>query len=271
MQNNFAIVDWFGYNLSPQERLHIIKEAGFSGVLLLWADYFDSDYKRFPEYARNTGLHIENAHAPYMNANALWEDTITGQEACQEIILCVEDCATYNIPTLVMHPENKSGMETVDLPGDFTLGIERMKRIIDTAERLNVNVAVENMSRPEYLDCIFKNIQSERLGFCFDSGHYNVFMPKYDILGLYGDRLMALHLHDNDGKSDWHSLPYSGNVGWDNIADSLMDIPYNGAIALEVGNAKFEHIEKPQDFLRLAIESAERIAARLKSIFRENV
>lgn len=256
---NLSIVDWFGYNLSPHDRMRYIKEAGFSGILLLWADYFDEDYKLFPEYARNAGLYVENVHAPYMNANAFWEDTISGQEAYQEIVTCVEDCAVHNIPTLVMHPENKNGTETVEPPCNFSIGIERMKRIIDTAERLSVNIAVENMSRPEYLGRIFNNIQSERLGFCFDSGHCNVFTPDIDLLSLYGDKLMALHLHDNNGAEDWHSLPFSGNVNWTDIAIKLKRVSYNGAITLEVGNKRFKHIDNPNEFLSLAVESAERM------------
>ena len=38
---NLSIVDRFGYNLSPHDRMRLIKRAGFDGVLLLWADYFD--------------------------------------------------------------------------------------------------------------------------------------------------------------------------------------------------------------------------------------
>ena len=256
---NLSIVDWFGYDLSPQDRMRFIKEAGFDGVLLLWADYFDKDYTRFPEYARNAGLYVENAHAPYMNANDLWKDTINGQNACKQLILCIEDCAAHSIPTLVMHPENKSGTETVDLPVDFTVGIERMKRIIDTAERMNINVAVENMSRHEYLDCIFRSIQSDRLGFCFDSGHCNVFKPEHDLLTEYGHKLMSLHLHDNDGADDWHSLPFSGNIRWDEMASKLRAVSYSGAVALEIGIKRFEHITTPDAFLKLAVESAERI------------
>jgi len=255
---DLAIVDWFGYNLSPQDRMRLIKEAGFSGVLLLWADYFDKDYKRFPEYAGKAGLHVENAHAPYLNANDLWEDTVDGQEACGQLVSCVRDCAAYGIPTLVMHPENKRGTETACLPADFTVGIERFRCIIDAAERLNVNVAVENMSRREYLDCIFQSIRSDRLKFCFDSGHCNVFTPEHDLLTEYGDKLAALHLHDNNGADDWHSLPFSGGIGWDDIARRLRRAAFNGAVALEVGNKRFERIEEPDEFLSLAYESAER-------------
>ena len=96
--------------------MRLIKEAGFSGVLLLWADYFDKDYTRFPEYARKVGLCVENAHAPYMNANDLWKDTINGRNACEQLISCVEDCAAHSIPTLVMHPKIKMGQNRLICP-----------------------------------------------------------------------------------------------------------------------------------------------------------
>jgi len=257
-----SIVDWFGYELTPRDRMRIIKEAGFSSVMLLWADYFDGDYRLFPEYARNAGLVIDNVHAPYLGANHLWEDTIDGQEAFKVICMCVEDCAAYNVSTMVMHPENKNGTETVSPPCEFTFGIERMKRIVDIAECFNVNIAVENMSRPEYLERIFHDIQSERIGFCFDSGHCNIFTPDYDFLSIYGDKLMAIHLHDNNGTADWHALPFTGNIIWRDIGLKLEALSYKGPIALEVGNSKYEHIEKPEEFLKLAIECAERIFAR---------
>ncbi len=110
---NLSIVDYFGYNLPPQERLRLIKEAGFSSVMLLWADYYDKDYKQFPEYASKICLKIENAHAPYLRANDLWKDTLDGQAAFDELAACIEECAACGIQTVVMHPENKSGTETV--------------------------------------------------------------------------------------------------------------------------------------------------------------
>ena len=40
-----TICDYFGYDRSPRGRMKAIKQAGFDGVILLWADYFDKDYK----------------------------------------------------------------------------------------------------------------------------------------------------------------------------------------------------------------------------------
>ena len=250
----YTIVDYFGYNLTPQERMRTIKSAGFDGVILLWADYFDADYKEFPKYAEKEGLYIENTHAPYMQANSIWEDNIEGEEYTSHIARCIEDCSKYNIPTLVVHPINGK----TPLP-NANIGLERFKRIIDFAEKFNINIAIENQGNPEYIDFVFKNIQSSKLYFCFDSGHEKYYSPQLDLLDLYGDKLIALHLHDNNGKEDSHSLPFAGAVDWYKISTKLKSINYNGAIALETLNKGFENIEDPVEFLMLALDSAKKV------------
>jgi sugar phosphate isomerase/epimerase len=73
-------------------------------------------------------------------------------------------------------------------------------------------IALENLRKPEYLDFLFDNIKSDKLKFCYDSGHNNCFTPEIDCLGKYGDKLIALHLHDNDGTCDQHLLPFNGTM-----------------------------------------------------------
>jgi len=258
---DFTIVDYFGYNLPSQKRFKLIKEAGFNGISgLLWQNDFDSDYQLFPKYADDNDLFIETIHAPYNGVNDIWIDNEVGHNFMERIIKLVSVCSLYKIPTLVLHPEHKNKNKHSELPDNFNIGLDRIKKMIEEAERLNINIAIENMCRPEYLDVIFSNIKSKRLGFCFDSGHWNIFMPYIDLLSLYGDKLMALHLHDNDGKEDWHALPLSGNINWNDIAKILRGIKYNGAISLEVGNKTLEHISEPGDFLKIAYE-------RLRKIF----
>jgi sugar phosphate isomerase/epimerase len=50
-----------------------------------------------------------------------------------------------------------------------------------------------------------------------------------------GDRIKALHVHDNDGKNDTHTLPYasSGVMDWDKITDALREIGYQGDLTYE--------------------------------------
>ena len=251
---NYTIVDYFGYPLSPQERMRAIKQAGFDGVILLWADYFDADYQEFPKYAEKEGLYVENAHAPYLQSNSIWENTIEGQEYTDQIIRCVQDCSAFQIPTLVLHPINGKTL----LP-ENNIGIDRFKRIIETAEKFGVNIAIENQGNPEYLDLVFRNVKSDRLCFCFDSGHENFYSPDLDLLELYGEKLIALHLHDNNGEEDAHALPFTGHVRRERIANHLRKIHYTGAIALETLNKGFESVENPVEFLRIALDRAKKI------------
>ena len=250
----YTIVDYFGYDLSPRDRMSTIKQAGFDGVILLWADYFDKDYQAFPSYAEEAGLFVENAHAPYQGAGAIWVDTLEGQAYTEQIIRCLEECRDHGIPTLVMHPINGR----TPLP-DRSIGLERFKRICDAAERTGVNIAIENQGNADYIGYVFEHVQSERLRFCFDSGHERFYSPDVDLLSLYGDRLIALHLHDNDGHEDAHALPFTGSVHWPRIASALERIGYQGAIALEVQNKGFEAIQDPVAVLSLALNRAKMI------------
>ena len=58
---------------------------------MLWAGYFDSDYKKFPKYTEKEGLFVENAHAPYMQTNSIWGDNAAGDEYTVQLIECIRD------------------------------------------------------------------------------------------------------------------------------------------------------------------------------------
>lgn len=254
----YTIVDYFGYNLTPCERMRCIREAGFDGVILLWADYFDPDYRDFPKYAAREGLFVENTHAPYQYANDVWKDSPAGETYTEHILSCIRDCHTYGIPTLVLHPINGS----TPLPENPEPGLERFRRMADLAEKLSVNLAVENQGNPAYVDLVLGKVESDRLFFCWDSGHENYFSPERDLIADYGKRLKALHLHDNNGTDDAHALPFTyapedGGVNWNRIHDRL--VSYEGAVALETLNRGYEYITDPVEFLRLALERAKKI------------
>ena len=252
----YTIVDYFGYDLSPAARMKAIKQAGFDGVILLWADYFDADYKKFPEYASLEGLFVENAHAPYLPANTVWQDTEDGRAYTENIISCLKDCAENGVPTLVIHAGN--GTEALEKKSLAT-GLYRFEKMTEAAEKFNVNLAVENQGNSEYVGAVLDNIFSEKLRFCFDSGHENFYSPTVNLLDLYGERLCALHLHDNDGTEDAHKLPFSGNINWQKISKKLTELRYTGAIALETLNKGFEEISDPVEFLSLALSRAKMI------------
>jgi sugar phosphate isomerase/epimerase len=248
---NLSIYDWFGYEIPYSERYRLIKKVGFDSVVLWWSEAFNrSDYRLAPPFAREAGLLIENIHAPFESINDLWLDNAAGEDICNVLLRCVEDCTAFEIPAMVMHLSGGAAPPPVS-----ELGLNRIERIAELAEKLNVNVALENLRNVPHLDSVLSQIDSAHIGFCYDSGHHNCRNPQEDLLGKHGARLMALHLHDNDGSDDQHRLPFDGTIDWKSVMRNIAAAGYKGTTALEVMNWGCENLS-PEEFLQLAFERA---------------
>lgn len=254
-----AIYDWFGYELPIKERYRLIKEAGFDGVLLWWSDGFGrdcfglNDYRNGPQIAREAGLFIENIHTPVQNQNDLWLDNLDGETLTNCYLQCVADCAEFEIPTMVVH------LPSEDNPYN-QLGLDRIKRITEKAEQLGVQVALENLRNFANLAYVLEQVDSPRIGFCYDCCHHNNYNPDHDLLSLYGQRLMALHLHDNGGSYAQHQLPFDGMIDWSTAMKKIAETGYSGATAIEAMNWDYKDLSV-EEFLREAFERAKRLEA----------
>nr|WP_092071730.1 sugar phosphate isomerase/epimerase family protein [Dendrosporobacter quercicolus]NSL49482.1 sugar phosphate isomerase/epimerase [Dendrosporobacter quercicolus DSM 1736]SDM29838.1 Sugar phosphate isomerase/epimerase [Dendrosporobacter quercicolus] len=254
-----SIFSWFGFPIPMDKRFKMIKAAGFDGVLLWWSDEHaavDGDKAVQPALARENGLCVENIHAPFEGINCLWTDGRQGDEFEQVLANCINESAVHEIPTVVMHLSAGEHLQKTN-----QTGLDRIKRLVELAERKNVNIALENLRRLEYLHFILDNIQSDRLGFCYDSGHEYCYNREADLLTQYGARLMAVHIHDNDGVHDLHKVPGEGSVDWKAVVAKLKKSVYRGAVALEVTNkfSKYGDTETPEWFLRRAFQSAKKL------------
>lgn len=215
-----GIFSFFGFDLPIEERLQLIKETGFDAVSLWWGD---EDRNNQPDMAREFGLNIDNIHVPFGNPdpNQLWLDGYEGDDYQKLIISCIEDCKRHDISTAVIH------LTRFRYNVDVTeLGIKRIEKIVNTAERNNIKLAFENLAYNEHLDKVFENFPSPYVGFCYDSGHENIVRyytknPEYDCLSLYSDKLFALHINDNYGDGDTHAIPFNGTIDWTNRMNTL--------------------------------------------------
>ena len=91
-------------------------------------------------------------------------------------------------------------------------------------------------------------IAGEKLfGFCLDTGHLLLLsLDVYDCIVALGDRIVALHIHDNNGVDDEHVLPYTGVLNWSRFIKGLREISYKGTINFETCGA---HRKFPKELL----------------------
>ena len=247
-----AIYDWFGYDLPHKERYRLMKEAGFDSVLLWWSEHFGrGDYREGPQLAREAGLFIENIHAPIHIQNTLWSDNLDGEAVTASYLQCITDCAEFEIPTMVVHLPDENHPHTI-------LGLDRVKRITEKAEQLGVNVALENLHNLTNLAYVLEQVDSRRIGYCYDCGHHYRYYPDHDLLARYGSRLMAIHLHDDNGNHAQHGLPLDGSIDWSTTMRKIAKTGYTGATAIEAMNWDYEHLSA-KAFLDRAFAQGKRL------------
>ena len=94
--------------------------------------------------------------------------------------------------------------------------LDTWARVMDSASKTGMRVAVENVfdEDPEALSMLIEKVNSPDFGFCFDTGHFNIFstVPMEQWFDNLGKRLVEVHLHDNDGTDDFHWALGRGDI-----------------------------------------------------------
>ena len=230
-----AMAGWFGYPLELNDRLRLIREAGFTGVLLWWAveSTYEPPVPQKMETAARYGLTVENAHLQFAHMNTLWLDGYEGEHYLAELIGLVAEAGRYGVPTLVVH------LTRTTTPPPFSeIGFSRFLRLCDAAERANVRLAFENLRAVDRLYDFMAKVDAPHVGVCFDAGHNHCFSPDRRVCRDFADRIFAVHLHDNDGTRDAHNIPGDGTIDWAQVRRELLDAAYTGAWSLEIEHAQ---------------------------------
>ena len=226
-----AITSSAGHESFPlSERLRMYRETGFDSVML-WLGRNIAGMTPDEQFAviRKAGTEVENCHGDYRGINSLWVPGDAGEVFVDGCIGDIEACARNGVSRYVFHLS--SGLPA---PSFSAVGEERLGRLVLAAERCGVSIAFENLRSGELLKKTMTLFSSSSYaGFCYDSGHQHCFTPDTDWLSLYGDRLLAVHLHDNNGDRDAHLLPGDGNICFSSVCEKLKRFSYRYAIGIE--------------------------------------
>lgn len=210
---------YYGYNTPKEERAKLIKDIGFDCVMTNQDERFNNENGTIEEQMelfKQNGLGVSSLHNRYISAELhnFWEDNAEGERLEKVLVSDILAAKKYGFKCVVVH-----------MIGNYSkVGEERLKKILDLCRETNIYLAVENINYPKIFFDIFENIHDPYLKFCYDSGHNNCFDPEYDYLENFKDKLVCLHLHDNSGKADDHTLKKFGTIDWDKIARKLAKI-----------------------------------------------
>lgn len=230
MREIAVVINNANQNVTPEETIKTVKEAGFKNVFLQW---YNLDWKCKQEQqlklARELGLNVIFIHLGYQGINDLWLPGKKGDELIEGYKKDIQLAKENNIPMVIMHLT--SGKEA---PNYDEVGLTRIQTLCDYAETLGIKIAFENTKIKGYLEYILTNIKNKNIGICYDSGHCHVHFKDEFPYELSKNRILAAHLHDNDQSDDLHLLPFDGTIDWTKVMKKLKECEYQGPITLEL-------------------------------------
>jgi sugar phosphate isomerase/epimerase len=113
-----------------------------------------------------------------------------------------------------------------------------LSRLVKIGKKYSLDVMVENtpgmFSKSLVLNYVFRKVPD--LKFHLDIGHANIGAVNQTpvLIKKFSNRLVHVHISDNNGKSDQHLPLGKGTVKWDTVLKSLKDSGYDGTITLEI-------------------------------------
>ena len=176
----YSMFSWFGYFMKFEDRIKIIADAGFEEAMISWEDEFEPwalKKEEFPELVRKNGLEITNIRAPFIGYSDIW--TASRMEIKPKLQLFkdyLKDCQAFEIPVMVMHTNDLDEFEP-----DLDKGLAFFSELADAAEKYDVDLAVENVSRQHLLCYLLDQIDAPRFGMCYDSSHDFLEVPGYHL------------------------------------------------------------------------------------------
>ena len=242
------------FNIDP----HLPGAAITKGPL---TDFFDRSVEELIDYYRPVkdaadrhGIAFGQMHAPF----PLWVQDKPEVNAYMITVVdkCAALCQYLHCPALVVHPITRPTKEE-----EWEVNMAMYRAMIPTGKKYGVKLCLENLPHGargrtvegiccdaaevcKYLDTLNAEAGEEIFGFCFDLGHANILgLRVRDFLKGIGPRLTILHLHDNNGQSDWHTAPYTCISGayystdWEGLLQGLTEIGYRGTLNFETFRA----------------------------------
>lgn len=191
--------------------------------------------------AREAGIEIIQTHGPWR-----WPPKDAAEEDRAErfaaMSRALRGTAQLGCRYMAIHPVMPFGADANPDPERFrAINLDYYGRLTRVAEQEGVVLCLENMpmpaltlARPAEILTFVKEIGSENLKICLDTGHCAVCgVSPADAVRELGDDLKIMHVHDNDGTRDQHLLPFEGVIDWADFARALQEKGFTGSVSLE--------------------------------------
>jgi sugar phosphate isomerase/epimerase len=237
------------------EKLAFAAQAGYEGVVVTPGPDFNPDLSdraidQILATARNAGIRIVSIE--YFGPNHTDPDRGKRAVANGEFVRVLEFCHRLGCKFVGTFSGGMPGASMEDQAKAFADVFN--EKYLPVCEKLDVTMGWENYpnganfaSIPAGMQSVFDRVPSKRLGLEFDPSHFvRQYIDPISVAWQFKDRILAVHAKDTEiiqpvlqqvgiaGHGWWrYRIPGQGIVKWPEFLTVLLQIHFNGGIAVE--------------------------------------
>jgi sugar phosphate isomerase/epimerase len=254
------------------EKLAFAAQAGYEGVVVTPGPEFnpglsDSAIDKILATARNAGIRIVSIE--YFSPNHTDPDAGKRAAANAEFVRALEFSHRLGCRFVGTFSGGMPGVSMKDQAKAFADVFNQ--KYLPVCEKLNMTMGWENhpnggnfASNPAAIEAVFDLVSSKRLGLEFDPSHFvRQYIDPISVAWQFKERILAVHAKDTEiiqpvlqqvgisGNGWWrYRIPGQGIVKWPEFLTVLLQIQFNGGIAVEHEDEFWDapHSENLPDF-----------------------
>jgi len=190
-------------------------------------------------------------HAPFAGINIAHPSKPLLNATMRRLKQSITNASMLDCQLWIFHPAMKTGISMFYPDKDWAGNLEAVHFLAKLASDLNVKIAIENVMEPFVMKTVedfekFYGEFEENIGLALDTGHANINGHAENFVTEFSGKIVHIHAHDNNGKTDQHLGIGYGTIDWKKVADQLKNTAYDRIIMIE----SVEHIEESMQKLK---------------------
>ena len=192
-------------------------------------------------------------HAPFAGINIAVPTPLLRRTVMKRLKKSIHHAAELDCRLWLFHPGLKTGVSHFYPGTDWQLNLESVRDLLKIARKEGVEIAIENV--PEPYPFIMKSVQDfarfynelgEEIGMVLDVAHANLNHQIQDFIRQFPEKIVHMHLSDNDGANDLHLGIGYGTIDWEAVAKEIKKAEYDKIVMLE----SIEYLKESLENLR---------------------
>jgi len=194
-----------------------------------------------------------SVHAPFAGTNIALPSPVLRRTVLGRLKKSIFYAGQLDCRLWLFHPGLKTGLSHFYPGMDWQLNLDSVRTLLKIGRKEGVKIAIENV--PEPFPFLIKNVQDfsrfyneldDDIGMVLDVAHANLNHQIQDFIRHFPEKIVHMHVSDNDGAQDLHLGIGHGNINWESVAKAINEAGYGNVIVLE----SVEYLEESLQTLR---------------------